>query len=67
MTTTEETSEIDDQQSAEALLEALETILQDAVYTSKHETPGPELRGYLQTLKGTARAAITKAKAKKTS
>ena len=63
MTTTEETSEIEPQ-SAEVLLEALEIILQEAIYTTKHESPGPELRGYLQTLRGTARAAIVKAKAK---
>ncbi len=38
--------------------DALECILDDAVYTHRHESPGPELKGYLQTVRGTASAAL---------
>lgn len=33
-------------------------ILDDALYCAKHKDPGEELRGYLQTIRGHARAAL---------
>lgn len=42
------------------LRDALQAILDDAIYTAKHESPGDELRGYLQTVRGHARGALRK-------
>ncbi len=43
------------------LLTALRCLLDEAVYTAKHESPGEELSGYLQSVRGTVRPAIAKA------
>ncbi len=45
----------------DGLVAALESILEEAVYIVKHDSPGGELLGYLQTVRGTSRAALTRA------